>query len=133
MLPFLVGLIMAGQPLPFETLVAPRDPKEVWLHALAQCESQGSTTIKVWDSNNKWSIGKYQYQYATWAKYSKLFGTTRENITDGDLQDKVTRYILDNGGEDNWYTCSRIVQRDIGPYPLLPNTLSSSARRSALD
>ncbi len=87
------------------------------MDALAQCESHASTTVKIWDTNNRWSVGKFQYQYATWLTYSKQFGTTRENITDGDLQDTVTRYILDNpketGGWKNWFNCTKT----IGGYP----------------
>lgn len=113
---FLISLMLAI-PSSVLSVYLPPDPQLVWMSALAECESMGSTTIKVWDTNNKWSVGKYQYQYATWLKYSKLFGTTRQNITDGDLQDKVTRYILDNGGEDNWYNCNRIVKKSLGSYP----------------
>lgn len=102
------------QVLTVDLSVAPT-PQEIWLSSLADCESGASTTIKVWDSNNKWSIGKYQYQYATWAKYGWM-GTTRENITDGNLQDKVTRYILDHHGEDNWFTCSRQVEKSLGAW-----------------
>lgn len=93
------------------------DPKEIWMDALAQCESHGSTTVRVWDVNDRWSVGKYQYQYATWLTYSKKFGTTKENITDGDLQDLVTRHILDNGGWKNWYNCGKKLNASIGAYP----------------
>lgn len=87
------------------------------MDALAHCESHASTTVRILDVNDRWSVGKYQYQYATWLAYSKQFGTTAENITDGDLQDRVTRYILDHGGWKNWYNCARKVSRSIGQYP----------------
>lgn len=103
-------------------LTVPHDPieeqKVAWMNALADCESGGNDTVKVWDTNSQWSVGKYQYQYRTWLKYSKKFGTTRENITDGDLQDKVTRYILDHGGRDNWFNCANRVETKLGEYPL---------------
>ena len=119
MLPMLMSLIMAGLPLPFAELVAPpeQSPQELWMDALANCESMGSTTIRVWDTNNQWSVGKYQYQYRTWLKYSKRFGTTKENITDGELQDKVTRYVLDTIGSGDWHNCGKIVRKALGPYP----------------
>ena|ERR1035437_6564580 len=89
------------------------EQKTEWMQKLALCESGGNDLIKVWDSNSKWSVGRYQYQYLTWAKYSKRFGTTRENITDGKLQDKVTRYVLDTIGSGDWYNCSKT----LGKYP----------------
>jgi len=93
------------------------DTKQVWMSALSDCESMGSTTIKVWDTNNQWSIGKYQYQYGTWLKYSKKFGTTKANITDGALQDVVTHYVLDTYGSGDWYNCTKIIQKSLGSYP----------------
>jgi len=77
--------------------VATSTPQEVWMDSLAECESQGSTTIKVLDTNGYYSYGKYQYQMKTWLKYKSL-GTTKENIFNGDLQDTVTKYVLDSGG-----------------------------------
>lgn len=123
MLAFVVSLMMTV-PLDPSKLTVPivpyvePDPKEIWMATLAQCESGASTTIRIWDTNNRWSVGKYQYQYATWLKYSAMFGTTRQNITDGELQDKVTRYVLDTKGwQQDWVTCgARTVQR-LGTYP----------------
>lgn len=122
MLGVLLGILMipsnpAILTVPVETVDPIVTQKEVWMGALAKCESGGDPTIKVWDTNQKWSIGKYQYQYATWAKYATLFGTTKDNISDGDLQDKVTRYILDTKGTDDWFNCSKIVVSELGKYP----------------
>lgn len=91
--------------------------KQEWMFALAKCESGGNDTIKVWDTNSKWSVGRYQYQYSTWLKYSKRFGTTRENITNGELQDEVTRYVLDTTGSGDWYNCAKAIKKSLGEYP----------------
>lgn len=49
-----------------------------------------------------------------------MFGTTRDNITDGDLQDKVTRYVLDTKGSGDWYNCTKTVSSKLGfAYPSL--------------
>lgn len=122
MLALIVSLMMTA-PMHPSVLNVPSTPnveidqKEIWIDALAQCESHGSTTVKAWDVNSRWSVGKYQYQYQTWLMYSKRFGTTRENITDGELQDKVTRYILDTKGWGDWYNCGRGVVQRLGSYP----------------
>lgn len=97
-------------------LTVPIDPLEEarseWQNALAQCESGGDPTIKVLDTNNYYSYGKYQYQMKTWLKYKNL-GTSKENIYDEDLQDRVTAHILNTKGSSDWWNCTKA----IGPYP----------------
>ena len=48
------------------------DTKQVWIDALANCESGGDPTIKVWDTNDRWSYGLLQFQMATWLTYIAL-------------------------------------------------------------
>lgn len=58
------------------------------------------------------------FQMATWLRFSEKFGTTKENIYDPDLQEKVAAYILRNKiGENNWYICSRKTITKMGEYP----------------
>lgn len=119
LLALLMSLSLTVAPSPTLTLSAALltiDQKTLWMDSLSDCESLGSTTIKVLDTNDYYSYGKYQYQMATWLKYGFL-GTTKYNIYDGDLQDRITRYILDNNGEDNWVICGNRVTKSLGPYP----------------
>ncbi len=95
------------------------DAQTLWIQKLGnECESMGSTTVRVLDTNGKYSYGFLQFQMATWLGYGKQFGATKENIYDAELQKKVARYMLDNpketGGWKNWYNCTT---QKIGPYP----------------
>jgi len=94
-------------------------PQDVWMQALAQRESGGDDKIKVLDVDGYYSYGRYNYHMSTWLKYSKLFGTTKENIYDGTLQDAVTRYILDTKGSSDWYNSTKYIENvlKLGPYP----------------
>lgn len=117
-MPLFLVLLLTTSYNPSVLTVPETTPQEIWMSKLADCESGASTTMRTWDTNNRWSIGKYQYQFSTWAKYSVRFGTTRENITDGDLQDKVTRYILDTKGWQDWVTCGAKTVKKLGAYPV---------------
>ena len=76
----------------------------------------GSTTIRILDTNGKYSYGLLMFQMKTWLFYGKKFGATRENIYDGELQRKVARKILDDGGWRHWWTCSKAVTAKLGAY-----------------
>lgn len=121
LLAFLVSIFLATSSpatltLPPALLVV--DSQALWMDSLSQCESLGSTTIKILDTNHYYSYGKYQYQMGTWLPYSKLFGTTKENIYDGSLQDTVTRHILDTDGwKGYWNVCGALVTKNHGAYP----------------
>lgn len=93
------------------------DAKTAWIRELEQCESTGSTTIKVLDTNKKFSYGILQFQMATWLKFGKDYGTTAANIYDPELQETVARQMLDAGGERNWLNCATKITKKIGPYP----------------
>lgn len=105
---FLLALLMLpASPI---VLVAPQPTWEQQdITLLARCESEGSTTVTVLDTNDRYSFGLLQFQRATWNKYSFL-GTTPGNILDPSLQQKVATYILDNatstGGLWNWKNCA---------------------------
>jgi len=89
--------------------------KEIWISKLAECESMGSTTIKVLDTNGYFSYGKYQWQMASWLNY-RIQGATKENILDEKMQDKITRYALDQGKWEMWYNCGKIINKKLGKY-----------------
>lgn len=97
------------------TVVQEQTPQEVWMEALHQCENPKNIE-KVWDTNNQWSYGKYQWQMKSWLRYKKQ-GATRENITDSQMQDLITRYVLDTIGDGDWYNCSKLVRKQLGAYP----------------
>lgn len=81
------------------------------------CESRGDPQAAIVDTNGYWSRGILQFQLATWLAYADRFGTTRENVFDPELQEKVAIYILDNGGWRNWYTCAQKVEKRLGAWP----------------
>lgn len=85
-----------------------------WLHTLEQCESTGSTTATILDTNGKFSRGILQFQMSTWLRYEKDFGATTTNIYDADLQERVALSMLNAGGWRNWFNCAN----KIGPYPI---------------
>ncbi len=96
-----------------------RNPMQYeWLAALEQCESTGSTTVKILDSNNKYSHGVVQFQMDTWLAYGKDFGATRNNIYSKELQEQVALAMLRNGGSSHWLNCSNKISKKIGPFPL---------------
>lgn len=94
-------------------------PQQEWLHSLENCESHGNPTKAIVDSNGYWSRGILQFQLSTWLKYHDRFGTTRDNIFDPELQERVASYILDQqGGWRNWWTCAHRTQRLLGDWPM---------------
>lgn len=93
-----------------------------WLAKLEKCESNGSTTIKVLDTNNKFSFGALQFQAKTFltqgVKYGLIATATEEVeplIYNRELQVKLAHKMLLDGGEDNWYNCVR--NQKLGKYP----------------
>lgn len=108
-----MAAMLGGFQLPFAELIATSTPQDRWIDSLAQCESMGSTTVKVLDTDGYYSYGLFQFHQATWLKYGKPFGATKENIYDGELQREVVRSMLDNGGSSHWYNCSK----RLGRYP----------------
>jgi len=100
--------------------------QQVWMNALAQHESGSNCTLKILDTNDYYSYGKYQYQMATWLKYSKLFGTTKQNIYSCTLQDAVTKYILDTKGSSDWYNSTLFLEKTLGSYPSSDATSSTA-------
>jgi len=82
----------------------PNAKQEIYLAKLMDCESSGSTTIKVLDTNNKFSFGAYQYQTQTWLSQSKLYGLnyTEKDIYNYPKQKYLTHLILSDGGESHW-------------------------------
>lgn len=107
-------------------MVIPRDEptilqtQEIYLERLSMCESSGSTTIRIIDTNNQYSTGKLQFQNKTFLEQGKLYNLIpRETlkaeplIYDGELQKKIARKMLENHGEGHWLNCTN----KIGDYP----------------
>jgi len=90
--------------------------------ALIMCESGGSHTVSVLDTNGLHSTGLLQFQMGTWLAYGKPFGATRENITNGELQRIVALHMLNQGGWRHWLNCSNKVKTTLGPYPIPDGT-----------
>ena len=97
--------------------------QEQWLSKLEDCESSGSTTIKILDSNNKFSYGRYMFQaetfYGQGVKYGLVPTSTNKvepSIYDGELQKQIAHKMLLDGGEANWYNCVFKIKK-LGKYP----------------
>jgi hypothetical protein len=91
--------------------------KTEWIEKLHQCENGGN--LEKWiDSNNKYSYGFVAFQMSTWLSYGKKLGATKENINNDELQKIVARSMLDKGLWRHWYTCSKIVSKSLGDYPI---------------
>jgi hypothetical protein len=84
---------------------------------LAKCETKGRTdanSVVIIDTNNKASIGKFQFQAETVANYTKLIeGRTidrKEAIQialDGERAARLAkRIIFEKDGLGNWHLCS---------------------------
>lgn len=119
MLGALIGLIMAGTPLPFAELVADpvEEQKVAWMTELHKCENINNVP-KILDTNGYYSYADFMYQMATWLKYGKRFGANKTNISSSTLQWKVTRYVLDTyGWENDWVTCGKLTVKKLGLYP----------------
>lgn len=100
----------------------PTHRQQVYLHALQFCESSGRTDIKIMDSNNKHSYGGLMFQMSTFLsqgkKYELIAGSTtavqgEKMIYDIELQEAIAHRMLEDGGERNWYTCTK----KLGKYP----------------
>ena len=123
MLAVLFALVLATPPpvLSVHTLF-PAEPyateeQLLWVSELAKCESGGNDSVVVLDTNGLYSRGRFQFQLRTWLAYGKKFGATKENIFDGELQEKVVIEMLNNGGAGHWYNCNKIVVKKLGVYP----------------
>lgn len=110
---FLISILLAI-PSPVLSVYFPPDPQMVWMQALHSCENVNDIPW-IWDVNGKKSYGKYMYQMDTWLRYKKQ-GATKENINDDQMQDEITRYVLKSTGDAPWYTCSKIVRKQLGAF-----------------
>ena len=112
-------------PISIEQSVAPIKqelsvPQTEWLAKLEKCESNGSTTIKVLDVNNKFSFSCLQFQAKTFltqgVKYGLIATSTKEVeplIYNCELQYQLAHKMLLDGGENHWKVCSS----KLGKYP----------------
>jgi hypothetical protein len=99
-------------------------PEQVeWLKKLATCESNGSSTIKVLDTNSRYSYGVFQWQLESFMSYAKKYKMLTEDATEKDalkiiydykFQRDLTIKVLNDGGQNNWFNCSK----RLGDYPL---------------
>ena len=91
------------------------EAQSIYLEKLLGCESAGSTTVKVLDTNSRYSYGKYQFQMATWLGQSEHYKLDykEEDIFDGDKQRYLAHLMLSDGGMRHWYVCTR----PLGSFP----------------
>lgn len=98
------------------TLTADTWEEIFMLGALGWCESRGSTTVSIIDSNGLPSAGLYQFQNATWIMAMKNYGYSpyAENdellnlIEDPYMQIELASKILkEKNGWNHWRNCSK--------------------------
>ena len=83
------------------------------LTALAKCESGGNPEKINWNDLGSPSYGKYQFKEKTWIAQLRKYGYFPEAedqelmnfILDGDVQDSLTRKIVNDGGWRHWFNC----------------------------
>jgi len=118
MLSSLLGVLLLGgttTPLWNESYKPITPKQEIHLAKLMDCESSGSSTVKILDSNSEYSVGAYQYQFKTWEEMVKKYGLpfTDKDIYDWRKQKFLTHLILLDGGETHWFNC----HKKLGKYP----------------
>lgn len=84
------------------------------MNALEWCESNGSTTVKVIDSDGYYSYGALQFHMNTFLMYAEKYGipATTTDIYNEQLQKRVAWQMLEHGLQSQW-TCAR----KVGMYP----------------
>lgn len=94
-----------------------------WIESLVKCESGGKEYITVLDTNNKYSYGILQFQFATFMGFGKLYGILPQEFTNEEglllihnpyVQRAIAREMLDDGLQRHWLNCVKV----IGSYPL---------------
>jgi hypothetical protein len=92
--------------------------KHAWIHQLGMCESSWRPSLKHLDSNNYYSYGALQFQMGTWLGVGSLYAsTTKSNIYDPVMQEKVAIALIEKGESWRWKTCFRKTTKKLGPYP----------------
>ena len=93
-----------------------------YLDKLEVAESNGSTTIRILDTNHKFSTGCLQFQDETFLTQGKKYGlvatSTKEAeplIYNCELQKQLAHKMLLDGGESHWLNSVRKLQ--LGKYP----------------
>jgi hypothetical protein len=117
--------IASQPPLSVETLLVD------WL---SFCESSDNPDIVVWD-NGSYSWGRFMYKLPTLKMYAQKFGYLGDDLEeedlvnwalDGDFTYRLTRRIISEGGEHNWFNCHKAFQNDHRYYSWLNARLEGS-------
>jgi len=118
MLSNLIGLLLltgTTTPLWDESYKTITPKQDIYLARLMDCESSGSSTIKIVDSNNYYSYGAFQFQLGTWIGESEKYnlGYSKKDIFDWQKQKFLAHLMLLDGGRKHWYNCTK----KLGDYP----------------
>ena len=105
-----------------------KDSLDLWLDKLAFCESGGSTTIDIIDSNKQLSRGPFMFQDNTFIPAVKKLNLLPEAedkeilnfVYDYKFTKKVARILIENGEDWRWKNCVR----KIGNPPISMSELS---------
>ena len=101
-------------------------PQEEWIDKLGKCESRDRPSIKILDTNNKYSYGLLQFQLETFYSFGKKYGFFPEEFTREEarlminipsLQKAIAKEMLDDGLDWHWKNCR---DKKIGKYPVSP-------------
>lgn len=110
--------VIENRPEPVKTELSTSQVE--WLAKLEMCESSGSTTIRILDTNKKFSTGSYQFQDQTFLENGKRYGliaTSTEKaeplIYSRELQTQIAhKMLLENEGWRHWTNCSKKIGKN---------------------
>jgi hypothetical protein len=111
-----------------EAVEIQKDELDLWLDKLAFCESGGSTTIEIIDSNKQFSRGPFMFQDNTFIPAVKKLNLLPEAedkeilnfVYDYEFAKRVARILIENGEDWRWKNCVR----KIGKPPVSVSELS---------
>jgi hypothetical protein len=88
---FLV-LFVVSSPLRFSVeskeVIPEKDALDKWMTLLAEAESGGDPTLKILDTNRKYSYGCLQFQFHTFRQYARQYSLF-EGLEDRDLRREI--------------------------------------------
>lgn len=90
-----------------------------WVTELGQCESNGTAIIKHLDVDGYFSYGLVQFHMGTFLNFASKYQMTvvKDDIYNPNIQIELARHMLDDGLQNQWYTCSKVVSKKLGEYP----------------
>ena len=118
--PFTTPSVIVERTKPFKEELSTSQVE--WLAKLETQESSGSTTVRILDTNKKFSTGCLQFQDETFLIQGKKYKLIPESLEKAEpliynceLQYKIAHKMLLDGGEGHWFNSVKKLQ--LGKYP----------------